>query len=154
MDIKLNIHADPVEQAKSKDPLVVPPETSVRDVFFSLRMHNTGSLLICDADKLVGIFTERDALRLMSKGADLDAPIRDVMIKDPVTILRDAPISEAVRVMSEGGYRRLPIVDHGGSLIGMVKVSGLLHYFVDHFPETVLNLPPEPNVIMPEREGA
>ncbi|MDH3718065.1 MAG: CBS domain-containing protein [Planctomycetota bacterium] len=154
MDIKLNIHNDLVEHAKASAPVVVPPDTTVRDVFAALQLDDAGSLLICEGGKLVGIFTERDALKLMATSADLDVPIRDVMIKDPVTVSRDASIAEAVKLMSAGGYRRLPIVDHDGSLAGIVKVSGILHYFVDHFPETVLNLPPEPKVIMPEREGA
>jgi CBS domain-containing protein len=154
VDIKLNIHSDLVEHAKAAEPLVVPPHTTVREVLSTLQLHNAGSLLICEGNKLIGIFTERDALRLMATSADLDVPIRDVMTKNPVTISRDAPIAEAVKLMSAGGYRRLPIVDHDGSLAGVVKVSGILHYFVDHFPETVLNLPPKPNVIMPEREGA
>ncbi len=76
------------------------------------------------------------------------------MTQPPVTISRDAPLAEAVKLMSEGGYRRLPIVDDDGTLTGIIKVSGILHYLVDHFPETVLNLPPQPKVIMPEREGA
>ena len=154
MDIKLNIHNDLVEHAKASAPVVVSPDTTVREVFAALKMHNAGSLLVCEGNKPVGIFTERDALKLMAARADLDVPIRDIMTKDPVTVSRDASVAEAVTLMSAGGYRRLPIVDHDGSLAGVVKVSGILHYFVDHFPETVLNLPPRPKVIMPEREGA
>ena len=56
--------------------------------------------------------------------------------------------------MAKGKCRRLPIVDVAGKLVGTVKVSGILHYFIEHFPEKVFNLPPEPNVVMPEREGA
>jgi len=153
VDIKLNIYSDPVEIAKADEALVTASDTTVREVFATLQLHDTGSVLICDDNKLVGIFTERDALRLMAEDADLDVPVRDVM-KTPVTISRDAPIAEAIQMMSSRGYRRMPIVDDNGSLAGIIKVSGILHYFVDHFPETVLNLPPEPNMIMPEREGA
>lgn len=153
MGIKLNIYSDPVEIAKADEALVAESTTTVREIFSTLELHDTGSVLICDDNKLVGIFTERDALRLMAEDANLDVPLRDVM-KTPVTVSRDAPIAEAIKMMSSGGYRRLPIVDQDGNLAGIIKVSGILHYLVDHFPETVLNLPPEPNMIMPEREGA
>ena len=45
--------------------------------------------------------------------------------------------------MSGGGFRRLPIVDEAGSVHGVLKVSGLLHYLVEHFPKIVHTLPPE-----------
>ncbi|NIP87108.1 MAG: CBS domain-containing protein, partial [Planctomycetales bacterium] len=72
MDIRLNIHSDRVEQAKAAEPPVVAPETTVREAFATLQLQNTGSLLVCEGDKLVGIFTERDALRLMAGRADLE----------------------------------------------------------------------------------
>ncbi len=64
VDIKLNIYSDPVEIAKADEALVTASDTTVREVFATLQLHDTGSVLICDDNKLVGIFTERDALRL------------------------------------------------------------------------------------------
>ena len=154
MDIKLNIESDPVSQAKSEKHLVVQVDAPVSEVFSTLQLHGAGSVLVCEGNKLTGIFTERDALKLMAAGADLSIGVGKVMSTDPVTIRHDAPIAEAIKLMASGGYRRLPLVDDNGELIGVVKVSGILLYLVDHFPETVFNLPPEPNTIMPEREGA
>jgi len=154
VDVKIDINTDTVETAKADKLLTVPPETSVREVFSLLQLQAAGSVLICREGKLCGIFTERDALRMMAKRDDLDVPIEQVMVRDPVSIRCQAPIADAIRRMAGGGYRRLPIVDKDGSVVGVVKVSGILHYFVDHFPETVFNLPPQPDVIMPEREGA
>ena len=90
----------------------------------------------------------------MASGADLDVRLEDVMIRNPVTIRRDESLGEALRVMSEGGYRRLPVVDSQGILVGVVKVTGIVDYLVEHFPNTVFNLPPEPDPIMAQREGA
>ena len=53
--------------------------------------------------------------------------------------------------MAEGGYRHLPIVDDAGQPKGVVAVHGIVHYLVDHFPETVYNLPPNPNDSTRER---
>ena len=63
-------------------------------------------------------------------------------------------IGEVIQTMSRGGYRRVPIVDPQDRLVGIIKVSNIVNHFVEHFPQAVFNLPPQPNVVMPEREGA
>lgn len=110
--------------------------------------------MICDGPKLVGIFTERDALKQMSEGADFSRPVREVMSSPPAMIPATATVAEAIRSMSEGGYRHLPMVDPAGRPTGVVAVHGIVHYLVDHFPATVYNLPPNPKTATKEREGA
>ena len=110
--------------------------------------------MICDGTKLVGIVTERDALMLMSSGADLKTQVRDVMSSPPATISNGATVGDAIRVMSEGGYRHLPIVDGDSRPIGVLATQGIVHFLVDHFPATVYNLPPDPKASTRDREGA
>jgi CBS domain-containing protein len=126
----------------------------VGQVLQLLRAQRTGAVLICEGEKLVGILTERDALKLMARGADMSIPVREQMSKEPATISTGATVGEAIRVMAEGGYRHLPIVDEAGRPSGVVAVHGIVHYLVDHFPETVYNLPPDPKSSTREREGA
>ncbi|MEK6249559.1 MAG: CBS domain-containing protein [Planctomycetales bacterium] len=154
MSIKINMQSDTVEIAKADESVVVSRDVTVREVFGLLHKHQVGNVLVCEDDKLVGIFTERDVVKLMAEDADLDVPIESVMVATPMTIPQGTLLAEAIRIMATGGYRRLPIVDTDGQLVGIIKVSGILHYLVDHFPETIFNLPPEPDVVMPEREGA
>jgi CBS domain-containing protein len=56
--------------------------------------------------------------------------------------------------MAEGGYRHLPIVDEDGVPQGVLAVRGIVHYLVDHFPNTVYNLPPDPSKSFIARDGA
>lgn len=154
MDYKLDVDSETIEAVYPAPPLVVDPSMSVRDVLALLKAERTGSLLVCEANRLVGIFTERDAVRLMARGADLNVPVSEVMTKDPVSVNSGSSLGAAIRKMSEGGYRRLPIVDEQNTPLGMVKVSGIVRYLVEHFPQAVYNLPPEPNVVMQQREGA
>jgi CBS domain-containing protein len=119
-----------------------------------LRAQRTGAALICDGPQLVGVFTERDALKLMARGADLSVPVRDVMSRPPVSIPADATVGEAIKVMAEGAFRHLPLVEADGRPSGVLAVHGIVHYLVEHFPETVYNLPPDPNAKPREREGA
>lgn len=153
-DIAFNLSSEPVRRAYPADPLSISPDTSVLAALRLLKEQRTGSVLVCDTDgKLVGIFTERDVLRLMAKGADPESPVEPYMSAPPVTIATDATVSEAIQKMSRGGYRRLPMVDGDGRPTGTVKVSGIVHYLVEHFPSTVYNLPPVPDQQQQQREG-
>ena len=154
MDFQLSLHSEGVGSAYPDQPLAASVTENVGQVLQLLRAQRTGSVLICDGEKLVGILTERDALKLMASGADFSTPVRDVMSSEPTTIPSTATVSEAIRVMAEGGYRHLPIVDGDGKPTGVLAVHGIVHYMVDHFPETVYNLPPDPKAKPREREGA
>jgi CBS domain-containing protein len=127
---------------------------SVRDVLVLMRQHNTGCILICRDEKIVGIFTQRDVLRLLATEANLATPIEDVMAKDPVTLHESDTVATAIRDMSEGGYRHLPVVDDAGRPLGLLKVRGIVHFLVEHFPNAIYNLPPEPRLVAQDREGA
>jgi CBS domain-containing protein len=154
VDFQLSLQSEGVGSAYPDQPLAATANESVGQVLQLLRAQRTGAVLICEGEKLVGILTERDALKLMASGADLSTPVRDVMSRELATILSTATVGEAIRVMSDGGYRHLPIVDGQGKPTGVVAVHGIVHYLVDHFPETVYNLPPDPKAAPRAREGA
>jgi CBS domain-containing protein len=154
VDFQLSLDSEGVGSAYPDQPLAATVKESVGQVLQLLRAQRTGAVLICDGEKLVGILTERDALKLMARGADFSTPVRDVMSSEPATIPSTATVGEAIRVMAEGGYRHLPIIDGDGKPTGVLAVHGIVHYMVDHFPETVYNLPPDPKAAPREREGA
>lgn len=154
VDFHLSLESEGVGSAYPEELLAARADDTVGNVMQLLRAQRTGAVLICDGPKLVGIFTERDALKLMASTTDFSTPVRDVMSGSPETIAATATVSEAIRKMSEGGYRHLPIVDAHDHPAGMLAVNGIVHYLVDHFPETVYNLPPDPKPKSREREGA
>jgi CBS domain-containing protein len=154
VDFQLSLESEGVGSAYPDQPLAATANDSVGEVLQLLRAQRTGAALICDGPTLVGILTERDALKLMARGADLTTPVREVMSSPPATIAASATVGEAIRVMAQGGYRHLPIVDSKHRPTGVVAVHGIVHYLVDHFPATVYNLPPDPKAAPREREGA
>lgn len=154
VDFQLSLDSEGVGSAYPDQPLAAKADDSVGSVLQLLRAQRMGAALICDGPKLVGILTERDALKLMARGADLSMPVRDVMSANPATLPASATVGEAIGVMAQGGYRHLPVVDDDGKPSGVVAVHGIVHYVVDHFPETVYNLPPDPKGAQREREGA
>lgn len=154
MDFQLHLETESVEGCYPAKPLCAAPDDTVRTVLRKLRDTRTGAAMICLDQKLVGIFTERDALKILADGSSLDAPVSSVMARNPVTLHKDDTVGKAIGLMSAGGFRRLPIVDEDGKVTGLVKVSGILHYLVEHFPKVVYTLPPAPHHKTTTREGA
>lgn len=154
MVAELNLSSETVENIYASNPLIVAPTATVREVFQQMKTTNNGAALICDGTSLLGLFTERDALKLLADLADLNVSIVDVMTKDPVTMGINDTVGKAIAKMSFGGYRRLPIVDADGQAQGFVKARNVLHYLVAHFPAVVYNLPPSPHHSTKAREGA
>ncbi len=154
MDLHQSLNAESVQAAHLDEPIMVAPETPLSDVLVLLKTNETGTLLVCRRGVLEGIFTERDALKLMAQSADLSVPVGQVMIGEPVTLRSGDSVAKAIHLMAQGGYRRLPIVDDQHRPIGVADVKGLVHFIVQHFPETVYNLPPHPDAVVHQREGA
>lgn len=155
MDFQLSLQTEPVSSAYPQEPLAIAASASLADAFQLMRAQRTGALLVYDRDELKGIFTERDALRLMAAKADLAEPVSSAMSTELTTVQSDSTLNESIHLMAEGGFRHLPMVcAEKGTPIGMVDAPGVMHYLVDHFPETIYNLPPEAGRSPAEREGA
>jgi CBS domain-containing protein len=112
-----------------------------------------GAVLVCREGALTGIFTERDALRLLASGGDLNAPVEQFMAPRPSVLRESDTVGTAIGQMSARGYRRLPVVDAEGRPTGVLDVAGVIHWLVQHFPCTVYNLPPSPKLATDQREG-
>ena len=119
-----------------------------------MKQFKTGNVLVCDKEQLVGIFTERDALKLLTADGDLEQAVSNIMTHDPVTVSLNDSVGSAIAKMSTGGYRRLPVVDQTGKSDRILKISGIIHYLVEHVQDVVYTLPPEPHHRPKTREGA
>ncbi len=85
----------------------------------------TGSLLVMDGDRLVGIITERDVLKAVGRGIDPAAlPIKDAMTTDVITIEPDTRLREAAKLMATKWIRHLPVVE-SGRVVGIVSQRDL-----------------------------
>lgn len=145
-----------LECVDEADPIpahCVAPQTSLREVFGVLE-ENNGGALVCHEGMLIGIFTERDALRALAQDTPLDTPVGKLMTVSPVTARTSTSIAAAVRKMAVGGYRRMPILDNDNRPVGVVTTAGLVHYLVEQFARTIYNLPPTSTATAPDQEGA
>ncbi len=154
MNFELHLETETVDRVDSAPPLCVTPGTVVREVIDNMRQSETGHALVCEQGAICGIFTERDALSMMAAGADFDVPVEVVMTRDPESLSASAAIGDAIKRMTEGGYRQLPLVNSDNKPTRMLRAADILRHLVDHFPEYVYNLPPTPHHSTQQREGA
>jgi signal-transduction protein with cAMP-binding, CBS, and nucleotidyltransferase domain len=95
------------------------------------RMHAEGSdcLLVTDGGRLIGIFTDRDAV-VKAAGKRLDIlTVRDFMTPDPVVLRHEDTIAVAIHKMAVGEFRHIPIVDDGRP-IGVVSAADVFRHLV------------------------
>ena len=92
-----------------------PPSTTVLKAAKLMAMKQCGAVLVVEEDKLIGIFTERDALyRVMAKGLDPTVTtIGEVMTASPRTIAPETSFGHALYTMSQHRFRHLPVIKDG-----------------------------------------
>jgi CBS domain-containing protein len=110
------------EISKDRQLLTLGAQASVQEACRHMWEQGKGSVLVVDQDqRLLGIFTGRDAVRTLAEGKSADAtPLAKAMTADPVTVAPTIRAIDALRQMSDRGFRHLPVVEEG-KLVGVVS---------------------------------
>lgn len=120
-----------VSEVMTRTNLSEAPATTLRDAADRMWKQQTGSLLVIDGTELLGIVTERDVMKSVARGDDLDAtPISAVMTRSLVTVTPETSVQDAARHMSSRWIRHLPVLD-GDQLVGMVSQRDLCGLLAD-----------------------
>ncbi|MBS1145369.1 MAG: hypothetical protein H6R14_2775 [Proteobacteria bacterium] len=103
-------------------------ESSVRSACNLMAQKKVGAMLVVENNRIVGIFTERDALnKVLAGNLDPDkTTLEQVMVANPRTIREDKPLAYALQFMVDGGFRHVPVVDQNGAPLGMVSARDAL----------------------------
>ena len=108
---------------RNQDPVALPPSATVREACRYMRDRRVGAVLVTEGDnRLLGIFTGRDAVhRVLAEGKSaVRTKLADVMTREPHTMPPGKTAIEALRLMEDGRYRHVPVVD-GGRAVGIVS---------------------------------
>jgi CBS domain-containing protein len=104
--------------------------TTVKSAIKTLFKRHVGSIVVLnDEKKCVGIFTERDAIRVVAQNVSLDKPLEEVMTKNVIVVQEDASFQEARRIILTHEIRHLPVVNSTGQLVGLIAVRNILNEF-------------------------
>jgi CBS domain-containing protein len=107
---------------RSQDPLALPPSATVREACRHMRERYVGAVLVTEGDRLLGIFTGRDAVhRVLAEGKSAEqTQLTEVMTRDPKTMPPGKTAIDALRLMEDARIRHLPVVADG-KLVGIVS---------------------------------
>ena len=102
--------------------LMLDEKISVLDATKKMAEKNYGSTVVTRNGKLAGIFTERDLLtKIIGAGKKPDdLQLKDVMTTQVKTATEDDDVSKCLRRMSQGRFRRMPILDKNGDITGFI----------------------------------
>ena len=109
---------------------------SVLEAARRMRERRVGTLVIVDdVGKPVGLVTDRDlALRVVAAGGDPRAmSVGEVMTEHPKTVTESTPIESTLSLMRSGSFRRLPVVNEDGKLVGIVSLDDILGLLAEEF---------------------
>jgi CBS domain-containing protein len=109
----------------------VGPNTSVAECVRTMTDKRIGALIVLEGEKLIGIFTERDALnRVLAAALDpVSTKISAVMTKDPFSIPPGTTVAEAMELVTKRRFRHLPIVENG-KVLAVISSGDLTHWLV------------------------
>lgn len=112
--------------------------TTIAEAARLMRQHHTGDLIVIDDSdgtrEPVGIVTDRDiVMEAIAKGHDPDRTSVSQIMASPLVVASGSEnVSTAIERMRTHGVRRLPIVDDGGAVLGILTLDDLYRVLADH----------------------
>jgi CBS domain-containing protein len=122
-----------IREIMTRDPVVTPPDTMLKEAAKVMRDLDAGVLPVGEDDRLLGILTDRDiTIRATAEGKDPNStPVREVMSSEIVACFEDDEEHAAAAKMQEHQLRRLVVLDRDERLVGIVSMGDLAVYTSD-----------------------
>lgn len=109
--------------------VAVSSDESVAEAARAMRKNNTGAVVVVDGGEIKGILVDREvACECVGRGYDPGSTkVKEIMTENPKVGSPEMDLLNAAKIMGEGGFRRLPIVE-GGIAVGLLSMSDLADY--------------------------
>ena len=115
--------------------VTINPEVTVRNATNLMEKKSTSSLVVIVDDKIEGILTSRDIIqRVVARGLDPSEVTVGEIATHPVIVLKpETFLGEAIKVMLQRKIKKIPLVDDGGRLMGLVSLSDIVEFHSELF---------------------
>ena len=122
---------DLVKRRGGSTTTFVSPTDTVYRALQLMAENNVGAVMICDEDRMVGIFTERDYCRkiILMGRSSVNTPIQDIMTKKMVTVCLDSTVEECMELMTKYHIRHLPVEDEN-KMVGLVSMRDVMEAII------------------------
>jgi CBS domain-containing protein len=113
---------------KGSNVHTVSPDATLGQVIAMLGEHCIGAILVFEAERVLGIVTERDCIRevLWKKGLNDESRVCDLMRTDVPTVSPRESIQHCMRVMTQDRVRHLPVIEDG-RLVGLISMGDVIN---------------------------
>jgi CBS domain-containing protein len=109
----------------TKNPVYCLPTDTASQAAQSMRDENVGPVPVVESSEtktVIGIITDRDlALKIVAERRHPDAPLEEVMTRDPLVCRANDHLQSALDAMADGRVRRIPVIDDRDRLVGIIS---------------------------------
>jgi CBS domain-containing protein len=126
-----------VRDVMTPNPINVDVDSSVLDAARMMRDKDIGDVIVLEKNRLCGILTDRDiVVRALAQGADpARTKVGDICSRELTTVSPSASAAQVIQMMRAKAIRRMPVVEEGGQVVGIVSLGDLA---VERDPRSVL----------------
>ena len=121
-----------LDELGAPPPILLGPDTAVEAAIEAMHAGGADCVLVMSGERLVGIFTDRDAVVKLAGQPLAGVKVSDVMTPDPVVLRHDDPIAVAIHKMAVGGFRHIPMLQDGRPT-GVVTARDVFHHLAEGF---------------------
>lgn len=138
---KTMITVKEILEGKGAGVWTTAPDATVFEALKTLAEKNVGAILVMEAGKVVGMFSERDYARkvALKNISSLNTPVRDVMASPIYAVTPETTADECMFLMTEKRIRHLPVLS-GGKLVGLVSIGDVVKHLIAEHNVTIEHL--------------
>lgn len=121
----LNLLGTPIRTLIKREPITLPPHTSIQETAVLMRDRRVSSVLLVEQGLLFGLVTDRDLRnRVVALNLDITRPISDIATLAPMTVSANSPAFEALLLMARHNIHHMPVME-GCNILGMITATDL-----------------------------
>lgn len=126
-----------IEEVMGAEKSSMTQTDTVSDAIAAMFRFNTRAIVVLEANKPIGIITERDLIRLGHSHADGSKPLAEVMSTPVISVSLNRSVYFAIEMMREHQIRTLAVVDEQGAFQGMITEHDVVGKIESHYVKTL-----------------